>query len=193
MIGNDIVDLSFARSESNWRRKGFLKKVFSREEQAIILSAQDKDLTVWLLWSFKEAAYKAHQRVFKHPPILNWLRQQCQLISCTNNSATGVVTIEDREYYTTSEFTSEYIHTVARKSMFKPVKNVLFEGSSEETKTQLIKQIANHFSVPFQKVSFQKCKFGIPYIQYLEKAFYSDFSFSDHGRFSGFSLSLRIS
>ena len=33
MIGNDIVDLDLARKESNWKRKGFLDKIFSLQEQ----------------------------------------------------------------------------------------------------------------------------------------------------------------
>ncbi|WP_332368793.1 hypothetical protein [Spirosoma telluris] len=29
MIGNDIVDLTQAKQESNWQRKGFLHKLFT--------------------------------------------------------------------------------------------------------------------------------------------------------------------
>ena len=35
MIGNDVVDLRRALVESNWKRKGFLTKVFSDSEQQI--------------------------------------------------------------------------------------------------------------------------------------------------------------
>ena len=39
MIGNDIIDLSLAETESNWQRKGFLEKQFTAKEQAIIDTA----------------------------------------------------------------------------------------------------------------------------------------------------------
>lgn len=193
MIGNDIIDLSLAGRESNWERKGFLEKVFSREEQVMVLTAQNSGQMVWLLWSFKEAAYKAHQRLYGHPPILNWLRQKCKLTSLTKFSASGEVNINGKNYFTSSLITSEYIHTTAAKDNKTPLQNVLFEGPSEVTKKQLLKQISDHFSVHYSKLSFHSNKLGIPYIQYKNKSFFTDFSFSDHGRYSGFSVSLRIS
>ena len=33
MIGNDIVDLDLARTQSNWQRKGFLDKIFTKKEK----------------------------------------------------------------------------------------------------------------------------------------------------------------
>jgi hypothetical protein len=33
MIGNDVVDLALAQKESNWKRKGFLNKLFTSVEQ----------------------------------------------------------------------------------------------------------------------------------------------------------------
>ena len=36
-IGNDIVDLSLAKIQSNWQRKGFLEKQFTQKEQIEIL------------------------------------------------------------------------------------------------------------------------------------------------------------
>lgn len=193
MIGNDIVDLSLAGSESNWQRKGFLEKVFSREEQTMIYTAQNMDQMVWLLWSFKEAAYKAHQRLKKHSPILNWLRQKCNLISITPTSALGIVSINGEHYFTASEITSEYIHTTARKHENDHLKNMLFEGPSEAVKKLLLTKIADHFSLCTSRLSFQKNNNGIPFISYNNTLFFTDFSFSDHGRYSGFSLSLRIS
>ncbi|MFT4791790.1 MAG: phosphopantetheinyl transferase (holo-ACP synthase), partial [Arcticibacterium sp.] len=58
MIGNDVVDLKVAALESNWMRLGFLDKVFSEEEQEVILNSENKSQMVWLFWSMKEAAYK---------------------------------------------------------------------------------------------------------------------------------------
>ena len=32
MIGNDVVDLQLAKTQSNWQRKGFLEKQFTEFE-----------------------------------------------------------------------------------------------------------------------------------------------------------------
>ena len=65
MIGNDVVDLILAKKESNWKRKGFLNKLFTPFEQELIQKTTNQDEMVWMLWSIKESAYKAYQR-FKY-------------------------------------------------------------------------------------------------------------------------------
>lgn len=63
MIGNDVVDLVLAQKESNWKRKGFLNKLFTSLEQDFIQKAPNQDEMVWMLWSIKESVYKAYQRI----------------------------------------------------------------------------------------------------------------------------------
>lgn len=63
MIGNDVVDLVLAQKESNWKRKGFLNKLFTSFEQDLIQKARNQDEMVWMLWSIKESVYKAYQRI----------------------------------------------------------------------------------------------------------------------------------
>lgn len=63
MIGNDVVDLVLAQKESNWKRKGFLNKLFTSFEQDLIKKAPNQDEMVWMLWSIKESVYKAYQRI----------------------------------------------------------------------------------------------------------------------------------
>lgn len=58
MIGNDVVDLALAARESTISRKGFLDKLFILEEQLFIKTSEDKTLTIWTMWSQKEAVYK---------------------------------------------------------------------------------------------------------------------------------------
>jgi len=63
MIGNDVVDLVLAKKESNWKRKGFLDKLFTTLEQNLISKATNQEEMVWMLWSIKESVYKAYQRI----------------------------------------------------------------------------------------------------------------------------------
>ena len=65
MIGNDIIDLTLAKLESNWQRKGFLEKLFTTFEQSLICNSENPEQMVWHLWSRKEAAYKIYHRETK--------------------------------------------------------------------------------------------------------------------------------
>jgi phosphopantetheinyl transferase (holo-ACP synthase) len=111
MIGNDLVDLTVAARESNWRRKGYLNKVFSPEEQSQIRNATKPDQYVWLLWSMKEAAYKIHSKITGvrsyAPAALNCI------VTIENLKATGIVQVDQHQYYTSSELYETYIHTKA--------------------------------------------------------------------------------
>ena len=115
MIGNDIVDLDLAKVQSNWRRKGYLDKIFTREEQLIIATATNPDQMVWLLWSMKESAYKIHNR---KTCIRNFAPTAlaCHLTSL-DGEIKGVVTIDHQTYITKSEFSLTYVHTIASASV----------------------------------------------------------------------------
>jgi phosphopantetheinyl transferase (holo-ACP synthase) len=118
MIGNDIVDLALAQKESNWRRKGFLDKIFSSSEQLLILNSENPEIMVWNLWSRKEAAYKIYNR---QTGIRGFF--PLQLVCNYENSIHGTVFIDGFRYYTQTEVCKEFIHTiaVAQKEYFKRV------------------------------------------------------------------------
>ncbi len=117
MIGNDVVDLNLARHQSNWRRKGYLDKIYTSEEQLLIAAAVNTDQMVWLLWSMKESAYKIHNR---KTGIRNFAPTAlgCKLISL-DSEIKGVVTVDHQTYFTKSEFSLTYVHTIASASVNK--------------------------------------------------------------------------
>ena len=105
MIGNDVIDLTLALTESNWRRKGFLAKIFTKKEQNIILNAKNKDLMVWILWSRKEAVYKILRQIGDSRGFYTLS------INCTNEN--GLVFYKDSVFYSTTQIRNNYIHTIA--------------------------------------------------------------------------------
>ncbi|WP_316818559.1 4'-phosphopantetheinyl transferase superfamily protein [Pedobacter nyackensis] len=123
MIGNDIVDLNRAAKESNWKRTGYLEKIFTPEEKFLIHTAKDPDILVWLFWSMKEAAYKAatdQTKIRSFAPFL---------LSCSNlvlhpGTATGNITYDGKLYHSQSIITQTYIHTIAatRTKMLNDIK-----------------------------------------------------------------------
>lgn len=121
MIGNDIVDLDLARKESNWKRKGFLEKIFSFQEQVLIHNDSNPELMVWNLWSRKEAAYKIYNRHTKIKGYFPWLLQ-CDY----TNQNSGTVAIDGFVYYTQTEIADTYIYTIAvsEVTLFDKIKSV---------------------------------------------------------------------
>jgi phosphopantetheinyl transferase (holo-ACP synthase) len=108
MIGNDVVDLQLSQIESNWQRKGFLDKIFTKNEQFLIQQSENQEIAVWNLWSRKEAAYKILNRetgIRKYNPI--------QFECCNLYSEIGKVQFESTTYYTKTEISSDFIYSIA--------------------------------------------------------------------------------
>lgn len=185
-----MVDLELASRQSNWRRKGFLAKVFSPEEQELIITSTTPNYMVWLLWSMKEAAYKAHQREFKSPRKLNWLAQECELKEIDRTSASGIVTVSENTYFTSSEITLKYIYTSAEKSLGSAVKNVILEASPSEAKKKLLLDLSSYFDLKIKNLELKKDESGIPFLEGENSFYFDNFSISGHGRFYAYSLSL---
>lgn len=185
-----MVDLKLAAQQSNWRRKGFLEKVFSKAEQGIISTSKDPNVSVWLLWSMKEAAYKAHQRQHDLPRKLNWQAQQCEIQQNEQGRASGIVRIHEATYFTTSEITSEYIYTSAENAKTKALKNVILKASSSEAKELLTQEVSRHFSINRHRILLQKDMAGKPFFSSKNSFYFNRFSLSGHGRYSAYNLSL---
>ncbi len=112
MIGNDIIDLALAKKESNWKRKGFLNKIFTQKEQLQITSSNNPEIMVWNLWSRKEAAYKIYNRQTQRRVYIP-LQLQCHDLVIANNSIIGKVICNGYIYYTKTIICSTFIHSIA--------------------------------------------------------------------------------
>jgi phosphopantetheinyl transferase (holo-ACP synthase) len=112
MIGNDIVDLALAQKESNWKRKGFLDKIFTSNEQLLILNAGNPTIMVWNLWSRKEAAYKIYNRQTQIRGYFP-LQLECFDLEITDEIIFGKVVIKDLVYFTKTVIKNQFINTIA--------------------------------------------------------------------------------
>ena len=116
MIGNDIIDLQLAARESNWQRRGYLDKIYTPAEQAMIHASSDADKMVWLLWSCKEAVYKiVHRETGVH--AYNPLKFHCK---------ENTVVYNDQIYFTQSTVSASCIYTVAvsKKILLNSIRTV---------------------------------------------------------------------
>ena len=154
MIGNDVIDLALSRIESNWQRKGFLDKIFTKNEQILIQNSKNQEPAVWILWSRKEAVYKIWNRksgVRKYNP----LQIECLDLELSN----GKVQIDNEIYYTKSDVNAEFIHSIAVSELIQ------FENILLKTKLEAVEKING---IPFYKLDNSKSKI---------------ISKSNHGRF----------
>lgn len=156
MIGNDIVDLSLARIQSNWQRKGFLQKLFTPDEQQAILNHPEPGLMVWILWTMKEAAYKIYNRQTLDKGFFPHLLE-CE-ISTNTTILSGKVCCKGREYLTSTVIDGDFIHTLA---VTQP------------------KDLQHIYEISSEKV--EKDSYGFPFV--YKKGIRIPVSKSHHGRF----------
>lgn len=186
IIGNDIVDLKTISAK--WQCPRVLEKLFTLEEQSLILSSKDPHQSFWHIWSMKEAAYKAHLQQFQ-VRFFNPRRLKCQIFNETN----GIVSIDDKHYYTNSSTTEDYVHTYAKidKSFSKSIEVY----QSDETnhwqqsfciRKMLISSLSRTLGITKCRLSVQKNINGIPTIYNREVPLNISFSLSHCGRFLAF-------
>ena len=116
MIGNDIVDLKLARTQSNWKRKNFLSKIFTIKEQMFINQSTSPEIEVWKLWSRKEAVYKIYNRQTGIRGFFPW-KLKCSIESYSDASSLGCVSIDGIDYSTKTIFNADFIYTIAANSL----------------------------------------------------------------------------
>jgi phosphopantetheinyl transferase (holo-ACP synthase) len=155
MIGNDIVDLAFALKKSNWKRKGYLDKIFTNHEQLLIIKSDNPENMVWNLWSRKEAAYKIFNRN-TGVRIYNPIQFEC----FNTDKSIGIVINNGVFYYTKTEINLDYIHTVS------VLNRIGFESIKLLNRTNKIIKVK-----------------GIPFLKGVNKKVLSPISISNHGNF----------
>ena len=181
MIGNDIIDLSLAKIESNWQRKGFLEKQFTANEQQLILAAPNSFELVWRFWSMKEAAYK----VYAQQNTIRFFAPKkfdCLLMSETK----GLVFFKDQIFYTSSNMNQNYIFTLAglEKQTKAYSKFVMPQVIDMMIKIKL--EDKTGFSTI--EIEQKKSKNGAPLYYYEDILLTRSCSISHHGNYGVFSL-----
>ena len=179
MIGNDVVDLSCAMKESNWKRKGYLDKIYVVSEQSLINSASNSDIMVWLLWSMKEATYKVNQRITgikEYAPT----KIKCSIINIQNDIYLGVVSYNDLVYNTKTIVYKNYIHSVALYN------SIDFERIREITINKFPSNYIDYLKVNNYLDASEiiiKDKFGVPNLYNEISKENKPISISHHGEF----------
>ena len=190
MTGNNIVDIKVAATESNWKRTGFLEKIFTQKEQEYIKHAATPDEMVWKLWSMKESAYKIYTRQyggrFFAPKKLS-----CTLLSSTS----GQVTINTISYQTITSSTNGYIYTTARQEKYgTDFLNYCCEIHGHFTNQQkhvykkLVASYAANNGEDNRNFTIIKDKNNVPFMYCKKEQQKIPVSITHHGNFAAFTI-----
>jgi phosphopantetheinyl transferase (holo-ACP synthase) len=156
MIGNDVIDLELAEQESNWKRNGFLDKVFTISEQQLIYTAEDQTQMVWVLWSIKESVYKAYLRI-QHDRGFYPSKIEINSLRCTKDTFHSEVEINGHTFFGKTITTKQCVQTIAAHSKIA-LNAILFLGNN---------------------TLYTKNAKGLPFELYTQK----EISVSHHGKF----------
>ena len=175
MIGNDIVDLNLAKTQSNWKRRGYLDKIFTENEQSLIFESENPTAKVWNLWSRKEAAYKIFNRS-TNIRVFNPKKFDCFDVSIKENETIGKVVLGDKIYSTKTIVSADFINSVAITNENQKYSYQIFDI-----------ELYNSF---LKKKKIVKDQFGIPYI-FDEKTLKTKIiSIAHHGSFCSYMSTL---
>ncbi|WP_024770213.1 4'-phosphopantetheinyl transferase family protein [Aquimarina macrocephali] len=180
MIGNDIVDLQLANTQSDWQRRGWLQKIFTIQEQQYILASEKIELLIWKFWSMKEAAYKAHQRRFNLPSRYNPQSFRCR--------PKGEVYVDNYSYKTVTETQNEYVYTIAMGSDIDYRSSVYDKPMNIHSKLKEI--ITRKLNVDASLICLTKDSNGIPIVNINQTAMQLPISITHHGKYSAFVVSV---
>ena len=176
MLGNDVVDLKQASIDSNWQRKGYLRKIYTVQEQELILDAEQPATMLWLLWTMKEASYKVINRL---TGVRNYspLSYVCRNLVIRDTDVSGMVTAGNYSLYIKAEITEEWIHSVAvwKKELLDNLKIHYLSNSS---------YYPDDFNLSCAGYRLTKDNTGLPQITNLLTSVTSEASVSHHGRYT---------
>ena len=186
MIGNDIVDISLAALQSNWRRAGFLDKLFSTAEIDLILNEAHPELMVWKLWSMKESAYKADYRLKKIRKF-NPKQLACKLI----DSRLGEVCIGASSYKTMTASNSDFIHSIALQHNFTggfqhKIHKQKALMDTEQLYDLLIRHVARSTDCEVEELLLRKTDDAIPELYRNKNKLKTICSMSHHGNYGAY-------
>lgn len=198
MIGNDIVDLTQAKRESNWQRNGFLDKLFTAHEQQLIHTANDPERMVWLLWSMKESTYKVIMRE-TGKRVFAPLKLACHINLLSEETAKGVV-FQEKTYQTKSLITPLYIASVATPITSSPdfyqavipLESATYQSQTIRIRKEIKQYCTETLAIPENNSSIHKNQHGTPVLHLINnigELLIIPISISHHGWYGSFAIS----
>jgi hypothetical protein len=188
MVGNDVVDLSDPESSHNARHARFDRRVFTPEEFEALSSDPTDTQRRWILWSAKEAAYKAARRESAEA-----IFSPARFVVFLDRSLCGSVRVGDRRWPVRIQIAGNCVHAVVSEN--ESFTGIL-SGSRQLTSAELrdpsqgvrrfaIASIAAGLGVATSDLRIEKTN-RIPQLIVAGEAAPVALSLSHHGSYAGF-------
>jgi len=136
IVGNDIVDLEESLPSRKSQDTRFLNRVFTANEQSLILSSDNPELQLWLFWAAKETAYKVISKM-KTPPVFSHKLFQVSIqsnIALSGSQQVLFIQYDDDVVYATGIWDKNKLHVAG----YLDTEHPLFD--TQDITFQLIKQ-----------------------------------------------------
>jgi hypothetical protein len=111
MVGNDVVDLSDPESSHDARHARFDRRVFTHEEFEALSSDHTDTQWRWILWSAKEAAFKAARR-----EAVEAVFSPARFVVILDRSLCGSVGIGSRRWPVRIQIAGNCVHAVVSEN-----------------------------------------------------------------------------
>lgn len=169
MIGNDIIDLQVALSESTVLQQRRLDKICTLAEQRYIRQAENPFQTFWLIWSRKEACYKSFQRD-------NYIHSICphQIENQFDSSGmlSETISFRGKQFFVQTAIDGSKIHSIC--------------SSSEERLKEI--HVLDDLQELLYLFDFKKDTNGLPFLQTKNNHRRIPLSKSSHGAYKAYAL-----
>jgi phosphopantetheinyl transferase (holo-ACP synthase) len=189
MVGNDIVDLNFAKMNSRWEEQRFLDKLFTDDEQAFIKKDDFRFQNIWQLWSMKESAYKIAART-KKVQIFNPKSFHCKPHSPTE----GTVTFNNQVLKTSTVSHSNLIYTIAQTDATNCIsacfllESIKYFEQQKIVRQKAIQAYVDLKSISLKSISINKNNNGVPIFLIENSEQNTSLALTHHGKFGGFAI-----
>ncbi len=191
-LGNDIIDLSEGRKHrpAYYARLRKLSAFDHEWDAADFLTDIDR---LWLLWSIKEAAFKAAVKLGwdtrfsgKHFPVDQLIRR--------NEDVSSRVTSMEHSLFVVSRIEPLYIHSYVEVPDRHVSMEVLSLGEADypnqsmAVKQKAILQLSEQLNIDSQRITIAKDSQEIPLFHCDEQPMNVDLTLSHHGNFGAYAF-----
>jgi hypothetical protein len=188
MIGNDIVDLADSETRFGACHSRFDHRVFAAEELELLATARSRVRMRWILWSAKEAAYKAARQASATAVF-----SPSRFVVRLNRALHGSVSHGSRCWNVRIELDGDCVHAVVNDEPFHSdtiwgARRLTAEQHGEpsvEARRFATAAVAARLGLPVAQLRIERSG-RIPQLILDGSAPFADLSLSHHGSFIGF-------
>ncbi len=188
MIGNDIVDLADPETRLGASHPRFDRRVFAPEEFEFLATTRTRARMRWILWSAKEAAYKAARK-----ECATTVFSPSRFVVRLNQALHGSVSHGSRCWSVRIQLDGDCVHAVVNNEKFYgdtiwSARRLTAEESSDpsrEARRFAAITVAARLGLPVAHLRIERSG-RIPQLIFDGAAPQVDLSLSHHGSYAGF-------